>query len=168
MIGWWISVAAVLLQVALTYNTLPARMASHFNASGKADGWSSRGEFLAVWFLAIVFVNIWPLINRVLLRKIPTAFINMPHKEYWLADPKRAAYAFDIVSAMLAGILTGANVLLILVYQYTYDYNLHGSSSWNIWLGLALEAVITIVVIVWGYRTLGKTDGSQTFSSTNV
>jgi len=165
---WWVTVAAVVLQVALSYQQLPERMASHFNGSGKADGWSSRTEFLLTWVLVIVIVNVWPLIMGPLIRKLPRSMLNLPNKEFWLATPERARYATDVTVAMMCGTLAGANLLLLLAYQHTWEYNVQGASGWNIWIGLIVEMVVTLGVVAWGLIRLNKTELPQTLSSTNV
>lgn len=55
---WWfiIPVAIIIIDVVLTlikYPTLPDKIATHFNASGKADIWSDKSYFTA--FLSIFF-----------------------------------------------------------------------------------------------------------------
>ena len=83
---WMLSVAALIVQVVYGYTDLPERVASHFDGSGRADGWSSRDAFIATWYGVIVLVNIWPLVIGPLMRKLPPGLLSLPNKEYWLAD----------------------------------------------------------------------------------
>lgn len=69
---------------------LPQSVASHFDAAGSADGWSSRTEHLLFSGLIGVAVIVGlPLLAGALTRG-SGAFINVPHKDYWL-DEKHPA-----------------------------------------------------------------------------
>jgi uncharacterized membrane protein len=78
------------LRLGLSFDALPVRMASHFDGSGQPNGWQSKGSFaftavsLSVLFLALVWVI------PALLRSSPDRYLNLPHKEYWLAPERRA------------------------------------------------------------------------------
>ncbi|HEX3370863.1 MAG TPA: DUF1648 domain-containing protein [Candidatus Acidoferrales bacterium] len=102
---------------------LPDRMASHFGASGMPNGWMTKTQFFLVYAIALLpalFIEFW------LHRKIsntPSARINLPNKEYWLAPERRAetlAYfetffawygcAFLFVIATVMGLAMRANL----------------------------------------------------------
>ncbi|HEX5175572.1 MAG TPA: DUF1648 domain-containing protein, partial [Chthoniobacteraceae bacterium] len=74
----------------ITGDTLPSRVASHFNASGTPDGWMPRNTYLG-WMsgvasvVSVVFVSIFFGI-----RFLPASMINVPRREYRLA-PERSA-----------------------------------------------------------------------------
>ena len=77
--------------VGLTASALPEVVASHFGATGAANGFMPRGIYMTVMLLLIVGV---PL----LLAFIPTSIagpsgtkLNIPHREYWLAPERREA-----------------------------------------------------------------------------
>lgn len=76
-------------QIALGYEGMPETIASHFDANGVANGWSSRESFATQMvvlhlFLTTVFVCIGALLPR-----IPDSLINLPHKDVWLAPERR-------------------------------------------------------------------------------
>jgi hypothetical protein len=68
---------------------LPERVATHFDGSGRPDGWMSRTEhlrFMAVFGLAFpLFV---PVIVYV-IRFLPDRLVNLPNRDYWLAPGQR-------------------------------------------------------------------------------
>lgn len=79
------------LQYAYFAPLLPERVASHFDAAGQADGWSSKTAFFVfnlafVAGMALLFLGLTAWQGR-----IPSAWINLPHKDYWLAPERRAA-----------------------------------------------------------------------------
>lgn len=73
------------------YPQLPARVASHFDAAGNPNGFSSPGSFVAMHLaitalVAGVFggIALW-------LPSVPASMVNLPNREYWLAAERRDA-----------------------------------------------------------------------------
>ena len=81
--------AAFLVGLAATYSRLPERMASHFDASGVANGWMPRDGY--VWFMVgvVTFVSLTMLAAFGSIRYLPNAVINIPRRDYWLAPERR-------------------------------------------------------------------------------
>jgi len=81
--------AAFLVGIAATYARLPERMASHFNASGVANGWMSRDGY--VWFMVgiVTFVSLTMIAAFGSVRFLPNSLINIPRRDYWLAPERR-------------------------------------------------------------------------------
>jgi uncharacterized membrane protein len=81
---------AGVLQFAHDFPLLPERMASHFAASGAANGWMTKMQFLityAVILLPAFFLEFW-LHRRI--AATPEKRLNLPNKDYWLAPERRA------------------------------------------------------------------------------
>lgn len=77
-------------QIALGYEGMPETIASHFDANGKPDGWSSREGFATMMIALHLFVaTVFGFIGSILPR-IPDSLINVPHKDIWLAPERRA------------------------------------------------------------------------------
>lgn len=79
---------------------MPERLATHFGLDGQADGWTSRSSFALTQvgilvLLPAVFVGLSFLIPR-----LPTALINVPNRDFWLA-PERRAYTMETISRFL-------------------------------------------------------------------
>jgi uncharacterized membrane protein len=99
------------LRVALVWDRLPERMASHYGPSGKPDGFMMRGEFFIFYFIVFglvvtLFTTMSPVVSR-----IPRELVNIPHREYWLTDERwpqaiermaRWMAWFGVAMAMLA------------------------------------------------------------------
>lgn len=84
-----IALLASLLSVVLAYPLLPPRVASHFNAAGQPDAWSSRGELLLVMGAVGVVMPVVLIAIFYGVRHFPPSLINLPQREYWLAAPRR-------------------------------------------------------------------------------
>ena len=81
--------AAFLIGMAATYARLPARVASHFGANGVANGWTSRDSY--VWFMVgiVTLVSVTLLAAFGSVRYLPSALVNIPRRDYWLAPERR-------------------------------------------------------------------------------
>src|SRR5262245_12841102 len=83
-------IAFVSVFVWNTTASLPAVVASHFGASGLANGYMPRGTYLTVLLLVVIG-------GPLLLAYLPYSIsrkrvtrLNVPHRSYWLA-PQRVA-----------------------------------------------------------------------------
>jgi serine/threonine-protein kinase len=83
--------------LAMSYGQLPDRVATHFDGSGRPNGWMSRSFHL--WFTLVLGLA-FPLIVTVILfltRFLPDSLINIPRRDYWLSAERRTdtfAYLF--------------------------------------------------------------------------
>ena len=136
----WLIVAAALIgsivQAVFFWPHLPDEVASHFNAAGQADGWMSKTAFVAVTLLiqiglaAMMFGFGW------LTKVLPTSMINIPNREYWLADERREQ-TLEESQSMMAWIAAGTAVFMMVIFYLTFDANvgekkrLNSSASWS-------------------------------------
>lgn len=75
--------------VLSTGHLLPERIATHFDFSGDADGWMSRGGYQA---FMIAFAVVLPTIEVALLSALPRlapGSVRLPNREQWLAPERR-------------------------------------------------------------------------------
>lgn len=77
------------LQFGLSLDELPARLASHFNAAGAADGWMAKGTFITSWIATVVFLNVLIIGICWGIRFLPDSMFNLPHRDYWLSPAQR-------------------------------------------------------------------------------
>ena len=70
---------------------LPETVASHFVADGSASGFMPRDRYLAFMLTLVVAVPSLLFIAACLASRLPVRFINVPHRQYWLAPERRAA-----------------------------------------------------------------------------
>lgn len=84
----------VLIAVAVWFwIAAPEPVPSHFDASGQPDDWSSKAGTLGI--LAPLGIGISMLLSiRWIWERVPAAFLNIPHRDYWLERGNRA-YLFD-------------------------------------------------------------------------
>jgi hypothetical protein len=152
---WLITLAALVVQALCYWTLLPDRIASHFDLQGNPDSWSSTTSFMIMWLFAILVINIWPPTVGPLIRRLPPSMVSTPNRQFWLENEPRKALFIEITRAMLAGCIAGANIMLGLGLYYTYRVNVTGEGQISIWLGLAIETLITLFSLAWGlYRLM--------------
>ncbi|HVA95104.1 MAG TPA: hypothetical protein VNI36_09420 [Candidatus Dormibacteraeota bacterium] len=80
---------AGILQCVHDLPLLPNRLASHFAASGMANGWMTKSQFFITYIVVIlpsIALEFW-MPSRI--TKKSGAGLNLPNKEYWLAPERR-------------------------------------------------------------------------------
>jgi uncharacterized membrane protein len=137
-------VLAALGQTLWQHDRLPERVAAHFNSSGQADGWMRRGLHTAwhvgtVLFLTAIFQGLAFLPSR-----LPKEYINLPHRDLWLA-PERAAATHARVRSTVLLMGCAVMVFFIALFHLSYRANLTsqprlGGAVW--WLTGGLLAVV--------------------------
>jgi len=116
---------------------LPERMASHIDASGKANQWTDKATFLngSRMFFLIVPVALLGLtaLSALSVLYLPESMVNVPRKEYWLATPGRRQLAalltirfflwfgFGLVALLYFGVIH-AMVLATLDPETNFNY----------------------------------------------
>jgi uncharacterized membrane protein len=139
-------VLLALLQAVWHHAHLPARVATHFDAHGHANGWMSRNtHFLFQAGLAIFLGVLFGSIPR-LIRRLPDSLINIPHREYWLARERRAATLAWIGNA---GYVLGCVVLafFMLVFQQVFVANTSGPLELKL-MPLVIGQFVFVVVLI--------------------
>jgi hypothetical protein len=137
----------VVAQSLYYYKRLPAAVASHFDAAGQPNGWSTPEAFVLLQISIAALITLVFLGLPVFLRGVPTAFWNLPHKEYWLAPDRRASTIADLENRFCW--LGAATIALILcVFQIAIEANFHSDhrlTSDLIWPLLGAYVVGAIV-----------------------
>ena len=77
--------------VIASYSDLPAKVASHFDLAGQPNGWMSRDSCVAFTLGLGVIVPGFIILMMGGAGRIPVSFINLPHRDYWLAPARRSA-----------------------------------------------------------------------------
>lgn len=132
---------------------LPARVASHFDAMGRADAWSSKESLLAIHMGAIGLLAGIFLLLPIFLPRIPTSMISLPGKDYWLA-PARRAETFARFGRQLTAFGCAAMVFLLVIMHIVFDANIHGQSRIPEKAVLALVAGFMAVVVAFAITML--------------
>lgn len=131
-------VALLALRLWLVFDALPEVMASHFDGSGRPNGYQSKAAFAATSLgLSVGNLLLFALLPA-LLRRLPTSMINMPHREYWLA-PQRKAQSLERLFGYLDWFACATIALLVAVFELVVRANLARAPLGNvaIWLLLA-------------------------------
>jgi uncharacterized membrane protein len=149
MLIWALEALAVLF-IWMTSSQLPARVASHFDASGAANGFLSQDAYRMFMLVIVVVVPIalyW-LPRR--LFQLPDARINIPNADYWLTPQRRNA-TIDYLSgraSFFAGFL-----LVFLCYVHWLVVRANAltppvlSSQWFL-VGLAIFLIATMIWVI--------------------
>ncbi len=129
---------------------LPERLATHFDAAGRANGWSDHAGFLES-VAALVLITEAIFFGSGLIGRIPDRLINLPNKSYWLAHERRdQALAFLRDWLRWFVVLTLAMLTLVIGMALRANLaeppQLSGYATWLIaaYVVLALAMVLTI------------------------
>ena len=102
-----------LLEWAHVYPQLPERLASHFDAAGRPNGWQTKQDFFTLHFLVTGLSVVVAFLIPRLITVLPSELINLPHKWYWLA-PERRPETQRYLSVRFAWL--GCALLFVLLY----------------------------------------------------
>ena len=119
--------AACVVHALYYYPQLPDVVASHFGASGKPDAWTSKGVFLTVYLVSVGMNGIIFLGIVFGIQKMPDSMLNLPNKDFWLAEERRQeTFQFFIQYFLWFGSAT----FLLLLYVFHQSFMVHlGNAS---------------------------------------
>jgi serine/threonine-protein kinase len=142
--------AAGIVQILHYYPSMPERMASHFDGSGRPDGFQSRDAFFALsaGMLAMTVVTFGGL--GALFRRIPSKWFNLPNRDYWLA-PQRREETIESISSQLEWLGAASLALYVFVIQMVAETNRTSEprlDSGSMFLVLGLFLAYTTIWIV--------------------
>lgn len=155
-LAFLLSSAAYAVLVVVAAVTMPDRVPLHFGPGGDADRWGSRAEALLVFGLlgggvALVLGGISVLARRLPLR---SAWVNLPHKDWWTATPEREERARRRLSHDFWAIAAGTMTLLCIVLALTIGAA-HSESprlTAGPWLAVGALAAALLLAIVMPLR----------------
>lgn len=146
-------------------SALPERVATHFGADGAPNGWMSREGF-ATSMLAMVLVPVAFLQGiGLLIGRLPTSLFNLPNRDYWLADERRATTIDHIRMAMFEfGNATFAFLLFVVwsivdANKDAANAHLGGAFTYGLFAFLAFVAV-WLVFLVRPYLKVPEAPGT--------
>lgn len=137
----WILFALVL---TTDHDGYPDRLATHFNASGKADGWMDKESFRTSWIITTLGLNGLILGVFWVIRFLPDPMINLPHRDHWLSADRQAE---TFASLLRVGFLI--SIPLTLLFTSLYHQVMHANLKIPPQLGsrIWIEAALSIIVI---------------------
>jgi serine/threonine-protein kinase len=150
-----LSVAAAF--VVLSSGSLPPKVASHFVVGGAANAYMPRGAYVELMLEVVVGAPALLIAVSTLVRFVPTRFLNLPNRAYWLAPERRAeTLAFLQYHGAFLGLLLAAFLCFVhwLVVRANAQHPpLFPESSMNTGLVLFLAAVVVwLGVLVVRFR----------------
>lgn len=155
MVPFLALVACAALFVWVTGRALPDVVASHFGASGQANGFMPRGIYVSLMLAIVAFVPLVLVVVPLQAFRNPDARINLPNREYWLA-PERRAETIETLSRQSARFSTLLLIFLCYAHWLVIQANKTVppilSSFWFVG-GLV---VFLIATLVWAVSLIGR------------
>jgi uncharacterized membrane protein len=157
-IPFFLYVIAAAVFVWASSQFLPEVVASHFSASGDANGFMPRASY--TWFM-VVIVALLPVLVVVLPNSVmsrPKARFNLPNRSHWLAPERRVETV-----AYLCAASRRFGYLLVTFVGYTHWLVVRANSvdppalnsNWFIG-GLVMFAVAVVAQLVAIFRRFGR------------
>lgn len=144
-------------QAVWYYPQSPGLVASHFNAAGRADGWMPRAHWMQIEILLSLGVTAGFTLLALVVAGVPDAWINLPHRAYWLAAARRAETRRGLGGMVLA---PGCGVLafLIFLHQRIFQANLNGTHELTPSFGVMLAVALALIAgpLVRPLRRFGR------------
>lgn len=158
-----LSVAFVLelvVRLGWVFERLPDPLASHFDLSGRPNGYEGKTSFALVAVgVSLFLLALFTSLPRTLMR-MPHAYINLPNKAYWLAPERRAetfarlGTASDWMGCLTLGFLSA-------VFELVIRANLQRAPlSGQVWL-LTVGYVIVMLSVSLGLFRMPKLPQKQ-------
>jgi len=142
------AIVGSIIQAVIYWPQMPEKMATHFGAGGQPDGWMARTSFVGLTILMQIGLAGMMLGFGRLTRILPTSMINIPNREYWLADERREQTLRETES-MMAWIAAGTAMFLLLIFWLTFDANTGEEIKLNAFVSWI--AVVVFVVALLGF-----------------
>jgi len=147
-------IAVVLLHAAQTiyyYPRLPAVVAQHFDAAGRANGWAPREFFFAFSWVILLGMSALMMLTPRLLKRVPVSMISLPNKQYWLApERKEESLTFLQRGSEWIGVLMAG--FLVAVMHLAIRANLDPNHRLDNGLFLALLVGFIAAMLIWTLR----------------
>lgn len=143
-------VAVAVLQAILYYPQLPDRVASHFDGSGRPNGWSSKAGFFILDLVMIALMTAIFFFLPRLLDRFPDGTVSLPNRDYWLA-PERREKTFEFVQNQMLWMGIATLAFLICTFQLVIEANLDSPPALTSSFILLFVAYMGVVA-VWTVR----------------
>ena len=149
-------IAFAVWRCAQVWDGLPLRLASHFDAGGRPDGFMPRDAFFWVYGGLGGGTALLLLLAPVLTRALPARLINVPNGDYWLV-PERRGEVQAKLAAFMCWSAAACIGLLVAVLELVLRANLEQRplAPLPMWLligGYLLAAPLSLVWLVRAFR----------------
>jgi hypothetical protein len=131
-----------IVQVVAAAQSVPSAhggaVASHFDAAGVPNGHQTISRFFTTYIAIIVLEGALFFGAPALLSYIPSEFINLPNRDYWLAPERRVQTLADL-NARFNWLGVATVSLVLVVMQWVLAANLSGDPrlpGFAVWIPL--------------------------------
>ena len=138
---FWLLVVATVLHMIYYYPLLPDRVASHFDGSGRPNGWSGKNTFFSIYAAVVILLAFIQIMTRLSSAKMPVSLINLPNRDYWLA-PERRAESMAVLMKYLSVFWSATLFFLMGTMQLAIEVNLGWSRGLGEWFFFLLAAFV--------------------------
>jgi uncharacterized membrane protein len=129
------------------YPRLPETVAVHFGVSGAPNGWSGKTPFVLTYAAIEAAMALAALAMAFFGERLPVSFLNMPNRDYWLAQERRGeSLAFFWTRTVWIEVTTLA--FLIVVAEFVFRANLAGGGQ-RLTGDFALVIIAFVVAVIW-------------------
>jgi uncharacterized membrane protein len=131
-----------------TSKQLPARVASHFDAAGLANGFMPRGDYLLFMLVLTLGVPLLVVVVSVVAPRIAPGTLKIPARDYWLAPERRddtyatVATSGFVTASIIAGFLIALHFLVLSANSQTPP-RLDNMLMWG------LIALLIVSLLTW-------------------
>jgi hypothetical protein len=122
-------------------------MASHFDAYGRPNGWSSKIVFFSIYSGVVLLMAVIQIMTRYSLTKTPVSLISLPYKGYWLA-PERRIESIAVLDKYMSGFWSATLIFLICTMDLAFGVNLGRTQNFGEWF-FALLASFILFTLAW-------------------
>ena len=158
--GFYLSVLLLWLAIfhmIYSYPLLADRVATHFNAAGRPNGWMTRDCFIAFYAGTVLLTTAVFGFFSLLLPKMPTRMINLPYRDYWLGPERRQASLVYLTEWMQQmGCATLAFLIGLMHQVVCFNIEQQKTLTQGSWALLAAYLFFTFVWVVRLYVRFRK------------
>jgi hypothetical protein len=135
---------------------LPDKVASHFGAQGKPDGWMSREGYVQSMGLIGFVTPLFLLGIGFAMRVVPGDMMNLPRREYWLSPERR--HETNEYMARQFGWMACLSLALIVALNWLMIQANHASPKrlsdgvWVLFVVFLASVAIWIVQLIWHFN----------------
>ena len=134
-------------QFASHYPELPQTIAVHFDAEGRANGWSDKGTFLITYGAVEAAILLAALALSLFGDRIPARNLNIPNPEYWLT-PERRRETLRYTWTRVVWLEAATLAFLIAIAEIIFRAN-RGAGPPTLTRDFFIVLVAFVVAIIW-------------------
>jgi hypothetical protein len=134
---------AAIVVILATGTALPDHVAMHFRLGGTPNGFASRDGYLESMIAQVILLPLLLLGLKVGLPRWAPRLLKVPNRDYWLAEPRRAATLRRVASFVAA---LGILVVLFLTVMHLVIVQANARPSPQLPLGSFAAALAAFVV----------------------